>query len=195
MQATQQIIEQPDTFIAVPPVGYMDLHPELYTKLRGHYKRSGQTANQKKNSGYRDNANNIVFMNYGDDLNNLTIIEATHWDLIHRPLDSTNSIPTWFKNSEYIGAHYKKPDGNEAVMYLHELIKSHHHPKPEFPLNLSVDHINWNKFDNRLVNLRWATQSLQNSNRDKVSRNKNAQGLPEELVEHLRPATNLPKYI
>ena len=46
-----------------------------------------------------------------------------------------------------------------------------------------------------MVNLRWATQSLQNSNRDKVSRKKNAQGLPEELVEHFRPATNLPKYI
>ena len=186
---------QPDTFIAIPPFEYMDSHPNRYTKLTGHFKKTGQTANQEKNRGYRDNTNNIVFMNYGDDLNNLTIIEATDWDLIHIPLDITNSIPTWFKNGEYIGTHFKNPDGTDTVLYLHELIKRHHHPKPEFPLNVSIDHINWNKIDNRLVNLRWATQSLQNSNRDKVSRKKNAQELPEELVEHLIPLTNLPKYI
>jgi hypothetical protein len=53
----------------------------------------------------------------------------------------------------------------------------------------SIDHVNRNKLDNRLENLRITTQSVQNENRDKVSRHKNAKDLPREITE------DLPKFV
>jgi hypothetical protein len=65
---------------------------------------------------------------------------------------------------------------NYQTLYLHSLIMNRVQEKPNE--KLSIDHINWDKLDNRRENLRWATQSEQNSNRDKMKRKNGARSLP-----------------
>jgi hypothetical protein len=98
-------------------------------------------------------------------------------------------VPTWYRLSNgYIGTHIQeKNDANrDTVLYLHAHILSKHTPQPDE--TFSVDHINHNKLDNRVENLRWSSQSEQNKNTDKRRRKYNARPLPEGISE-------LPKYV
>jgi hypothetical protein len=55
---------------------------------------------------------------------------------------------------------------------------------------LSIDHVNRNKLDNRRENLCWATQTVQNQNTGKRSRQFNARDLPVGITQEM-----LPKYV
>uniref|UniRef100_A0AB39JEB8 HNH nuclease domain-containing protein n=1 Tax=Florenciella sp. virus SA2 TaxID=3240092 RepID=A0AB39JEB8_9VIRU len=83
----------------------------------------------------------------------------------------------------YIRGHYKG-----KCIYLHDLIMRRIEDKPGE--NYSVDHINQDKLDNRRENLRWATQSEQNSNRGKSYRKHNAKPLPDGITQDM-----LEKYV
>ena len=72
---------------------------------------------------------------------------------------------------------------NTKYGYLHSLIMNRVQEKPNE--KLSIDHINWDKLDNRRENLRWATQSEQNSNRNKLKRKNGARSLPEEITQDM----------
>lgn len=75
--------------------------------------------------------------------------------------------------------------------YLHEyVLRLNNIEKPNDGNAYSVDHINRDTLDNRLENLRWATQTLQNQNTDKKTRKHNARELPEGIEQK-----DLPKYV
>ena len=51
-------------------------------------------------------------------------------------------------------------------MYIHRLVGIHYIPNPD-PINKpEIDHINRNKCDNRVENLRWVNRSENNLNKD-----------------------------
>ena len=59
-----------------------------------------------------------------------------------------------------------KPGCPKKCVYVHKLVAITYIPKPESKLELTVDHIDKNHLNNNVSNLRWATRSLQNQNRN-----------------------------
>ena len=133
-----------------------------------------------------------------DDEHTLLTIQTSNYQiqtLINTCIVDTLKIFNWYKHSSqnYTVCHPSRKSVNilqnstgiiieTELILLHFLILSLDHIKPQD--KTSVDHISRNTFDNRLINLRWASQSDQNKNRDKVNRKQNAQELPED-IKHL----------
>ena len=157
---------------------------DIIEKFPGHFKIRGKDAGKEKNPIFKcmNKDNQIVYLLKCND--DYTLVDEK---CLEKLKTFDNKCCTWYKlNNGYIGAHVKK-NQKDSILLLHQYLMDYY-GNGTTKGSLSVDHLNWNKLDNRLSNLRLVDQSTQNRNRDKRKRNSNAQPLPDGI-------SDLPKYV
>jgi hypothetical protein len=154
-------------------------------RIDGIVNDMGKAAGLEQNWGYKiiDTENKeciLLYCNPGI----YTIIDNDSLDKIR---NVNGKKVSWFvgKNG-YVGCRTVM-NGKDTVLTLHQHLTGHYgHGRGKE----SIDHINRDKLDNRMINLRVTTQSIQNENRDKVRRHKSAKELPDEIKD-----ITLPKFV
>lgn len=156
--------------------------------INGHTKETGCDANQEKNPIYIGHSGKRYIECSGskfiiiDEETNQRIFELE--EMFHMSL-------TWFIMSNgYAATHIEG-----KTMYLHQLLMGYYGNGKGIKQE-SIDHINRDKLDNRMSNLRIVDCKTQHSNAKgiipgtKRSRKQNAQPLPEGITEEM-----MPKYV
>jgi hypothetical protein len=153
---------------------------EILQTFNGKVCKMGRFAGEEKNKYWlvknKETNEEYYIMNCGDNMVKIDI------DSIERIISIDK---TWFlcKNG-YVAA-----DIDDKQINMHAYLMNHIGNGTSKGA-LSVDHINRNKLDNRLSNLRLATQSEQNQNTGKRNRKHNAKPLPDGIQQ-----SDLPKYV
>ena len=86
-------------------------------------------------------------------------------------------------------------DGEKKCIYIHKLVALTYIPIPQSEEELTVDHIDRNKRNNTVSNLRWVTRSVQNQNKNwtekmQSSVEKAAKEVRSAAVEFLKKVTD-----
>lgn len=175
----QYSIDEPKNVQIIEKGSYLKLHEGKY---------SGQIRNMYWK--VKDN-NDIYYLMSCKNTNK----ETTYFKFDVNSLDKVlnvykNTRYTWHigKNG-YVKTCYINEGGKKINRYLHQHLMNYYGNG----LNKNtktIDHINRDKLDNRISNLRLATQSEQNINTDKRKRKKNARDLPNGLTQDM-----FPKYV
>lgn len=154
---------------------------QILERLPGHTPLLGKSAGQELNWAYRlkDVSSSEICVGMFCKPNHLTLMSESTWEDLQKPPFQGLS---WYISAVGYPTRTVKEDDECPYTYLHQLILNHFQKGRG---KESVDHINQNKLDNRLANLRVTTQSIQNQNRGKVSRHSNARELPLDISEPL----------
>lgn len=154
---------------------------KIIKEYAGKISTMGRYAGDEKNKYWLVENNNTKERYYIMDCSNnrLTKIDEESINKV------VNENVKWTVCNNYVVAEFS--EGKKLA--LHAFLMNHHgHGLTQGAL--SIDHINRDKLDNRLCNLRLATQSEQNSNTGKRNRKHNARELPDDIKQH-----ELPKYV
>lgn len=151
-------------------------------RLDGFVNTMGKAAGLEQNWGYDAYDENgkeciLLYCNPGE----YSIIDKESLSKIR---NINGKQVSWFIGKNGYAGCRTVMDDKDTVLTLHQHLMNHYgHGRGKE----SIDHVNRNKLDNRLSNLRITTQSIQNENRDKVSRQKTAKQLPEEIKDVILP--------
>ena len=167
-------------------------HENVIEKDDGVYIRAGKFAGTYKNFCYlienTETKERYYKMTCNPDNTKCTILSIEDMEIIknYKPYR-----PIWTVQIGN-GYAYAKIPVTKTNITLHSFVIKNMNPNDERinDKKYSIDHINRIRLDNRRVNLRWATQSIQNSNQNKRNRKKTAKPLPEEITQDM-----IPKYV
>ena len=178
-------------YIIEKPTGVEIIECGSYLKINeGRF--SGQIRNMYwKVSNPTDSNNEVYYLMSCKDLNKKTIFFKFDVNSLEKVLNVyQGKRHVWHAGKNgYVKTSYINSDGIKVGRYLHQHLMDYYGNG----LNKNtktIDHINRDKLDNRLSNLRLATQSEQNINTDKRNRKCNAKELPDDLTQDM-----IPKYV